>query len=174
MSTPPESGGDQGSGGGWEPNRWQSEWQKQQGDQPWQQQPSEQPWQQEPPSQPSWQHQPQGARQGNWQQGPGGQWVEVAPSTNGKATAALVLGILGFVFCPFICSIAAVVLGYQARGEIDNSGGRMGGRSNATAGIVLGWIGLALCAAFIALVIIGLAVGDSGSDVGPTGFPAVI
>jgi len=170
MSTPPESGGEQGSGGGWEPNRWQSEWQKSQGDQPWQQQPSEQPWQQQP--QQPWQQQPQGARHGNWQQGPGGQWIQVGQTTNGKATAALVLGILGFVFCPFVCSIAALVLGYQARGEIDGSGGRMGGRSNATAGIVLGWIGLALCAAFVALVIIGFAVGSGGSDVGPTGFPA--
>ena len=35
--------------------------------------------------------------------------------TNGKATGALVLGICGLVVCPLICSIVAVVLGYQAR-----------------------------------------------------------
>jgi hypothetical protein len=134
MSTPPESGG---SGGGWEPQGWQSQWQQ--------------------PQQPP--------RQGNWQQTPDGQWVQAGGGgSNGKATAALVLGILGLVFCPFVCSIAALVLGYQARNEIDSSGGRQGGRSNATAGIVLGWIGLGLViAAFILLVVVGLAV-DGGSS----------
>ena|ERR687893_1248093 len=138
MSTPP------GSGGGWEPQGWQSRWQQPQ---------------QPPPQQ-----------RGNWQQTPDGQWVQVGGYvTNGKATAALVLGILGFVLCPFVCSIAALVLGYQARSEIDGSGGRMGGRSNATAGIVLGWIGVALCVlgviAFVALVSFA---GDSGSTISTT------
>jgi Domain of unknown function (DUF4190) len=141
MSTPP------GSGGGWEPQGWQSQWQQPQ-----------QP--QQPP------------RQGNWQQQPDGQWVQVGGNaSNGKATTALVLGILGLVFCPFICSIAALVLGYQARNEIDGSGGMQGGRSNATAGIVLGWIGIGLVVAgFILLVVVGLAV-DSGSST-VTGAPA--
>ena len=135
MSTPPESGG---SGGGWEPQGWQSQWQQQ-------------------PQQPP--------RQGNWQQTPDGQWVQAGVAgSNGKATAALVLGILGLVFCPFICSIAALVLGYQARGEIDSSGGRQGGRSNATAGIVLGWIGIGLVLAGIALLVLLAAVSTGGSS----------
>jgi hypothetical protein len=136
MSTPPESGG---SGGGWEPQGWQSQWQ-----------------------------QPQQPRvQGAWQQTPDGQWVQTGvAASNGKATAALVLGILGLVFCPFVCSIAALVLGYSARGEIDASGGRQGGRSNATAGIVLGWIGVGLCIlGVIAFAVLVAAAGDAGSTI---------
>ena len=59
--------------------------------------------------------------------------------TNGKATAALVLGIL------WLCSVGsilALVFGYQAKNEIDASGGAQGGRGMAVAGIVLGWIGV--------------------------------
>jgi Domain of unknown function (DUF4190) len=135
MSTPPESGG---SGGGWEPQGWQSQWQQQ-------------------PQQPP--------RQGNWQQAPDGQWVQTgAAGSNGKATAALVLGILGLVFCPFVCSIAALVLGYQSRNEIDSSGGRQSGRSNATAGIVLGWIGVGLVVVGVLLIVLLAAFADGGSS----------
>ncbi len=135
------------SSGGWEPQGWQSQWQ----------QPQEQP--QQPP------------RQGNWQQMPDGRWVQTGYGSNGKATAALVLGILGLVFCPFVCSIAALVLGYQARGEIDATGGMQGGRSNATAGVVLGWIGIALCLiAVLGFIALAAFVGDSGSTV--TGSPS--
>jgi hypothetical protein len=149
VSTPPEEPGQ----GGWQPQGWQSEWQRPGGWRPEEPAPA-------PPSQAGWQQQPDGG----WQQaGP--------PQTSGKSTAALVLGILGLVlFCPFIFSIIALVLGYQARREIDASGGRLSGRGNASVGIVLGWIGVALLVAFVLLVVIGLAVGDDG---GTTSAPPV-
>lgn len=132
MGTPPDQEG-QGEGG------WQSSWQR------------------PAPETPSWQ---QPEQQGNWQQAPDGSWVQAGGSTSsGKSTAALVLGILGLVVCPLICSVLALVFGYQARGEIDASGGRMSGRGNATAGIVLGWIGIAIMAALLILLGIGLSVG---------------
>ena len=59
--------------------------------------------------------------------------------------------------CPFVCSVLALVFGYQAREQIDESGGRLGGRSSAVAGIVLGWVGVGLCAlgvAFFVLLIV--------------------
>jgi len=68
----------------------------------------------------------------------------VAQVNNSKATAALVLGIIGLFICPIICSVIALILGYSAKTEIAASGGRMTGESNAQAGIILGWIGLAL------------------------------
>ena len=68
------------------------------------------------------------------------------------------------MLCPLICSVLALVFGYQARAEIDRAGGRMGGRGLATAGVVLGWIGIVLAMAFIALVIIGMAVGEQSND----------
>ena len=106
-----------------------------------------------PPQQP--------VQQGGWQRAPDGSWVQVGGSqTSGKSTAALVLGILGLFVCPLICSVLALIFGYRARGEIDASGGRMGGRGSATAGIVLGWIGVALVAVFLILLGIGLSGGD--------------
>lgn len=101
---------------------------------------------------------------GGWEPAPTG----TGPSqSSGKATASLVLGIVGLVVLPFVCSVLAIVLGRKARREIDASGGRLGGRGNATAGIVLGWIGLAFIVGLL-LVIIGLGGdvegGISGGD----------
>jgi hypothetical protein len=61
------------------------------------------------------------------------------PKTNGMAIASLVLGI---VWIYGIGSILALVFGYQGRNEIDRSNGTQTGRGMATAGIVLGWIGI--------------------------------
>ncbi len=70
----------------------------------------------------------------------------VAPSkTSGFATASLVLGILGVIGIIWVVSpILALVFGYVAKGQIDRSGGTEQGRGMAIAGIVLGWVGIAL------------------------------
>jgi hypothetical protein len=154
MGTP----GDRGEGqeqGGWQSGGWQSQWQQPGG------------WQQEPQQQP-----PQATAPGGWTQTADGRWVQTGPTSSGKATAALVLGIIGLVFCPLICSVLALVFGYQARNEIDGSGGRISGRGSATAGIVLGWVGVVICALFLILVVIGLLAGDSTSTGSPSGVPA--
>ena len=46
------------------------------------------------------------------------QYHYVSQVTNGKATASLVLGIIGLVLCPIVCSILAIILGTTARNEI--------------------------------------------------------
>jgi hypothetical protein len=131
MGTPPDREGEQGGGQSWQPPR---------------------------PEQPVWQVQ-QPAPQSPWQ-APDGGWAQAGGAkTSGKSTAALVLGILGLLFCPLICSVLALVLGHQSRREIDASGGRLGGRGNATAGIVLGWVGIAIMIALIVLFGIGLSLG---------------
>ena len=73
------------------------------------------------------------------------QWGAPPQQQSGAAIAALILGICGFVVCPFVCSVAAVVLAQRAYDEIDHSGGRLTGRGLAQAGQILGYIGLALC-----------------------------
>ena len=74
--------------------------------------------------------------------------------TSGYAIASLVLGIAGFVFFPLVPSILAVVFGKKARAEI-RSGAR--GDGLATAGIVLGWIGIGLTVlALVALLFLFL------------------
>jgi TM2 domain-containing membrane protein YozV len=65
--------------------------------------------------------------------------------------AALVVGIIGIVMPFAVPAIVALVLGYVSKGHIDRSGGMQGGRGFAIAGIVLGWIGVAL-----GLVVIGI------------------
>lgn len=86
----------------------------------------------------------------------------VAAPTNGLAVASLVCGI---VWLGGLGSLLALVFGYMARGQIDASGGREGGRGLAVAGIVLGWVGVA---GFL-LVVLGLgclaAVGSGTGDV---------
>ena len=87
----------------------------------------------------------------------------VASPTNGLAVASLVCGI---VWAFGLGSVAALVLGYMARSQIDRSGGREGGRGLAVAGIVLGWIGVA--GLLLSLLAFGClaSVGDTGGDVG--------
>lgn len=80
--------------------------------------------------------------------------------TNGMAIASLVLGIL---WLWWIGSILALVLGYKARRQIDETGEE--GRGLATAGIVLGWVGMGMLA--VSLLILGIgtaATNDAASD----------
>ncbi|MGH3928704.1 MAG: DUF4190 domain-containing protein [Pseudonocardiaceae bacterium] len=67
--------------------------------------------------------------------------------TNGLAVASLVLGI---IWIYWIGSILALIFGYVARSQIRERGD--GGAGLATAGIVLGWIGIGI---LLAILIIG-------------------
>jgi hypothetical protein len=80
-------------------------------------------------------------------------------STNGLAIASMVLGILWLYW---IGSILALVFGYVAKGQIDRSGGRQTGRGMAIAGIVLGWIGVAVA---VILIVFAIALANSSSDI---------
>ncbi len=73
-----------------------------------------------------------------------GPYPVMAQTSNSKATASLILGIVGLFICPIVCSVLAIVLGSSAKSEIAASGGWQMGESNAKAGIILGWIGLAI------------------------------
>jgi hypothetical protein len=69
-------------------------------------------------------------------QAPAAQWAP-APPTSGKAIASLILSLFGV-------SLFAVIFGHIARSEIRNSGGRIAGDGLALAGLIIGWIGLAV------------------------------
>jgi type IV pilus assembly protein PilA len=60
--------------------------------------------------------------------------------TSGKAIASLVCGLFFFIFP---VAIVAVVLGHLSLSDIRKSGGRLVGDGMATAGLVLGYMGLA-------------------------------
>ena len=97
-----------------------------------------------------------------------------------SATTALVLGIvglaLGFTLClgvGFIVSPFALFTGLASKRRIDASGGQLGGRSNAQAGIVLGIIGTVMLAlfilaviAFVVLVVVGISQDSSSFGTG--------
>jgi hypothetical protein len=63
--------------------------------------------------------------------------------TNGFAITALVVGILWMYG---VGSLLALCFGYVALRQIRDSGGRQAGRGLAIAGVILGWIGVALLA----------------------------
>jgi hypothetical protein len=65
--------------------------------------------------------------------------------------------VLGILWLYWVGSILALVFGYIAKSQINDSGGRQGGRGMAIAGIVLGWIGVGILILVIVLVIIGVS-----------------
>jgi hypothetical protein len=62
--------------------------------------------------------------------------------TSGFAVTALVLGLTGF--CTIVTGILAVIFGNVALGRIARSEGVERGRGMAIAGIVLGWVTIAV------------------------------
>ena len=73
--------------------------------------------------------------------------------TSGMAIASLIFGIL-FPFFPL--SIPAVVFGHVALSQIKKSAGRLGGRGLAIAGLVLGYLGIAMIP--LILIIAAIAI----------------
>jgi hypothetical protein len=68
--------------------------------------------------------------------------------------------VLGIIWIYWVGSILALVFGYMARKQIAESGGKESGSGMATAGIVLGWIGVGIA---ITLIVLGAVVAASGS-----------
>jgi ABC-type dipeptide/oligopeptide/nickel transport system permease component len=66
----------------------------------------------------------------------------VAPSTNGFAIASLILSISGFVLLGIVGSILGVIFGHVAQGQIKKAVPREEGHGLATAGIIMGYIGI--------------------------------
>jgi hypothetical protein len=87
------------------------------------------------------------------------QYAPVQRRTNPLAVASLACG-LGQIFFWFLAAIPAVVLGHVARRQIRQTG--EDGQGMATAGLVLGWIGIALTVLFIAGVVAIAAVTHTG------------
>ena len=92
------------------------------------------------------------------------------PRTNPLAVAALVCGI-GQFFTLGLGTIPAVILGHMSHRQIRRTGEQ--GRGMATAGLVLGWIGVALWVIFITIVLFAAVSVTHGSStiVGPVPGP---
>lgn len=82
--------------------------------------------------------------------------------TSTLAIVSLVSAILGFTFVPVIGTIVAIITGYMARNETRSIPPRASGDGLATAGIIMGWVQVALfvigicCAVAYFVFIIGI------------------
>ena len=68
---------------------------------------------------------------------------------NGLAIASVLLAVLWLAGAG---AVLALVFGYRARSQIKNSAGGQAGSGLATAGIILGWIGITIVAAGAILI----------------------
>jgi hypothetical protein len=80
--------------------------------------------------------------------------VWTPPKTNPMAIGSLVLSLL---WLGGLGSVGAVVLGHMSKREIASSQGRQSGANLATAGLVIGYIGLALMAIYLLIYVAALA-----------------
>lgn len=99
---------------------------------------------------------PYGYYQQGYQQGYGGYMPQ--PGTNGLAIASMILGI---VWIYWIGSLLAVIFGHIALAQTARTGQQ--GRGMAIAGVVLGWVMLALLAVVIVFLMVE-ADNDGYSD----------
>ena len=78
-----------------------------------------------------------------------------AARTSVTAIISLVAGILGFIqVVPIIGPIVAIITGHMAKSEIKKSAGMVAGGGMATAGLILGYVALALglCACLLVVL----------------------
>ena len=68
----------------------------------------------------------------------------VPRQTSALAIISLVSGLLGWTFLPLVGSLVAIVTGHMARAEIQRSNGQVDGDGLAIAGLVLGWLVIAI------------------------------
>lgn len=84
-----------------------------------------------------------------------------AAPTSTLAVVSLVFGILAWCVLPFVGAIVAIICGHLARSEIRNSSPeqRQEGDGMAVAGLVLGYVQLALGILAVFLLVVFLAFG---------------
>lgn len=100
-----------------------------------------------------------------YQQPPAQQYLPT--ETNIWALISLVSGILSWLGVFGLGAIVAVVAGHAAKSQIKNSYGRMSGDGLATAGLVLGYLNLALTVFALCLMAMIFAGVISGAAICP-------
>jgi len=93
--------------------------------------------------------------------------TSVPVQASSLAIVSLVSGIASWFVLPLIGAIIAVITGHMAKKEIRASEGRLGGVEMANAGLVLGYVHLALsvimacCVVAVSLAIFALAISSA-------------
>lgn len=80
--------------------------------------------------------------------------VWTPPKANSMAIGSLVLSL---IWLGGLGSVGAVVLGHMAKREIARSQGRQSGANLATAGLVIGYIGVAIMVLYLLVYVAALA-----------------
>ena len=70
--------------------------------------------------------------------------MSTAPETDGKAIGSLVCGIASVTILSIFAGIPAIILGHISRSDIRKSEGRLKGERLALAGLIMGYISLAI------------------------------
>jgi hypothetical protein len=78
------------------------------------------------------------------------------PQTNGKAIASLVCGIASVTVLWLLAAIPAIVLGHISRSEIRRSAGRLSGGGMALAGLIMGYISIAIVPVILIIAVIAI------------------
>ncbi|HEX6249548.1 MAG TPA: DUF4190 domain-containing protein [Nocardioidaceae bacterium] len=84
------------------------------------------------------------------------------PQQNSKALWSMILGIVSIVVCGILAGIPAIILGGSAKKEIAAAGGAQTGTGMAQAGVILGWISVAITV-FVAILIFTGALAFNGT-----------
>ncbi len=79
----------------------------------------------------------------------------VTPQTDGKAVASLICGILSVTLLGILTGLPAIILGHISRSKIKKSMGKLKGEGMALAGLIMGYISVALT--FVVLVVLIIA-----------------
>ena len=77
------------------------------------------------------------------------------------AIISLVAGICGWTILPFLGAIVAIITGHMAKSEIKKSGGMITGNGMATAGLVMGYLSVALGVCLICVLVLLPILGVS-------------
>ena len=92
---------------------------------------------------------------------------DILPSST-LAIVSLVSAILGFTFAPILGTVVALITGYMARNETRSIPPRASGDGLATAGIIMGWVQVALlvigicCTIAYFVFIVGIFAASGG------------
>ena len=84
-----------------------------------------------------------------------------APQSSTLAIVSLISGIVSWFALPVLGGIVAIITGHMGKNEIKNSGGMIGGEGMATAGLILGYVNIAVwilcaCISFVIPLLLGL------------------
>lgn len=98
-----------------------------------------------------------------------GNYEKTSEATSVWAIISLISGISNYVGLWFIGGLVAVITGYVAKNEIKKSNGRLDGEGLANAGLILGWVGIAISVLSFCLIILTVVgvIGGSIALCGP-------